>query len=125
MLELRTSPSDPEPRLIPITGSGAQPTIELNPAVVHAGGVIGVLGDLWPPGQAVRLTIEGRPGAIDLVVSVDGTIELPAVIFYSRRFGPREVMAEVIADPTVRLAQPVILLVQAPGSNVVDLIGRN
>jgi len=46
------------------------------------------------------------------------------VIFYSRNFGPREVMAAVVANSAVRLAQPVILLVQAPGADVVDLIGR-
>ncbi len=110
--------------LVELTGSGIQPSIILNPAVVHSGGVIGVEGLDWPPGATVRLTIPALP-PVDVVVRPDGTVELPTVIFYSRNFGPREVMAEVVATPAVRLAQPVILLVQAPGADVVDLIGRN
>ena len=125
VIEFFTSPTDPAPRLVPVTGSGIQPSIILNPAVVHSGGVIGVEGLDWPPGETVRLTVPGMPKTIDLVVQPDGTVELPTVIFRSRSFGPREVMAEVVDSPDVRLAQPVILLVQAPGSDVVDIIGRN
>ena len=123
-IEFRRGASGPV-ELVELTGSGIQPSIILNPAVVHSGGVIGVEGLDWPPGETVRLTVPGMPKTIDLVVQPDGTVELPTVIFRSRSFGPREVMAEVVDSPDVRLAQPVILLVQAPGSDVVDIIGRN
>jgi hypothetical protein len=123
-IELRTGAGGPTD-LVPVTGAGIQPSVILNPAVVHSGGVIGVDGLNWPPGRLVRLSIPSMPKSIDLVVRPDGTIELPTVIFRSRDFGPRAVMAEVVGDPTIRLAQPVILLVQAPGANVVDIIGRN
>jgi hypothetical protein len=122
-LEFVTSPGTP-PRIISLTGTGAQPTITLNPAVVHSGGVVGVRGDQWPPGEEVVLSIPNRPGEIRLIVRPDGTVELPAVIFHSRSFGPREVTAEVADNPAIRLAQPEILLVQAPGAHVVDIIGR-
>jgi hypothetical protein len=122
-IEFRSGAGGPTD-LVPITGAGIQPRIVLNPAVVHAGGVIGVEGLDWPPGEVVRLSIPSMPTMIDLVVGPDGTIELPTVIFRSRNFGPREVMAEVVDDPSIRLAQPVILLVEAPGANVVDIIGR-
>jgi WD40-like Beta Propeller Repeat len=123
-IEFRSGGSGPVD-LVPLAGAGIQPRIILNPAVVHSGGVIGVEGLDWPPGELVRLSIPSMPRTIDLAVRPDGTIELPTVIFRSRSFGPREVMAEVVDDPAVRLAQPVILLVQAPGANVVDIIGRN
>ena len=123
-IEFRTGGSGPID-LVELTGSGIQPRIILNPAVVHSGGVIGVEGLDWPPGEQVRLSVPGLPKTIDLLVRPDGTVELPTVIFRSRSFGPREVMAEVVGNPGVRLAQPVILLVQAPGANVVDIIGRN
>jgi hypothetical protein len=123
-IEFRSGAGGPTD-LVPVGGAGIQPRIVLNPAVVHAGGVIGVEGLDWPPGEVVRLSIPSLPTTIDLVVGPDGTIELPTVIFRSRNFGPREVMAEVVDDPAIRLAQPVILLVEAPGANVVDMIARN
>jgi hypothetical protein len=122
-LEFITSPGAP-PRIVSLTGSGAQPTITLNPAVVHSGGVIGLRGDQWPPGVEVTVTIPSMPGPIRLTVRPDGTVELPTVIFHSNSFGPREVMAHVTDAPAIRLAQPVVLLVEAPGAHVVDMIGR-
>jgi Tol biopolymer transport system component len=123
VIEFRSGGGGPT-ELVELTGSGIQPTIILNPAVVHSGGVIGVQGLDWPPGEEVRLTIPAMPKALDLTVAPNGTVELPTVIFRSRTFGPREIMAEVVDTPSIRLAQPVILLVQAPGSDVVDIIGR-
>jgi Tol biopolymer transport system component len=112
------------PHLVGLVGTGSTPTLEANPAVVHSGGVIMLRGDAWPPGEEVTVNIPGMPAPITATIGADGTVELPAVIFHTRSFGPREITAHVTDNPAIALPQPVQLLVQAPGAHVVDIIGR-
>ncbi|MGH9246330.1 MAG: hypothetical protein ACRD29_18860, partial [Acidimicrobiales bacterium] len=110
--------------LIAVEGSGAQPTIIVNPAVSRAGGVVQVTGAQWPPGAQVAITIDFLPAPVNATVGADGTFAQPIVIFQTSTFGPRKVNAAVVGNTTIALTEPESLLVQAPSANPSDFLDR-
>jgi hypothetical protein len=111
------------PHLVTLTGSGAPPTMQPNPAVTMSGRVISVEGTQWPPGAQVEVTIEHLPAPILVTVGPDGTATLPVVILRSRTWGPRRVDAHVVGDPSLASVTQ-FLLVQAESTDPGEFVTR-
>jgi len=92
------------PHLVALRGTGATPTLTLNPGVARLGGVTVATGSKFPPSKTVTL-VWAEPGslqtggfvepAFSVTSNADGTLTATALIFRKSRTGGRVLLATV------------------------------
>jgi hypothetical protein len=113
------------PHLVGLRGTGGQPTIALNPAVIRTGGVVMMTGAGWPPNANVSLAVEHLPAPIAVQATAGGTFAMPVVIFQNGMWGPRTVTAAMPTNAAVNSGAPTPLLVQVTSASPADFVSRH
>jgi uncharacterized delta-60 repeat protein len=90
------------PHLLALRGTGAVPTLTLDPGVARLGGVTVAAGAKFPPKKTVTL-VWAEPGSLlsggfvepgfSVTSNADGTLTAPALIFRKSRTGSRALLA--------------------------------
>ncbi len=112
------------PHAVALAGTGARPTIGVNPAVTVSGGVVAVVGAGWPPGATVAITMQRLPAPVIVTAGPDGSFRQPVVVFHTSTWGPRAVTAAVQGNGAINSGPPQIVLVQAPSASPSDFVTR-
>nr|MDQ3990057.1 choice-of-anchor D domain-containing protein [Actinomycetota bacterium] len=90
------------PHLVALQGSGTQPQLRFNPAVVPGGRVTSVVGSGFAPQRGVTVRQRGFPETITAITDAAGNFTATVVVFPNSTPGNR------IADATVDGHQPPI-----------------
>jgi Tol biopolymer transport system component len=102
----------PGPLSILLTGAGAAPTLQLDPAVGPPGTVVRVTGTGFPPGGAVALGWAPGLGGESTTASGTGTLDEQLLVLRRDQLGGRDAVATASAG--VRVTAP--FLVVPPGA---------
>lgn len=102
------------PHLVALEGSGTQPRLQFNPAVVQEGRVTTAFGSGFAPQRTVTLRLPGIPGPIILTTDPGGNFTTPVVIFPNAVPGARTTEATLDGHQPPITATTSLLIV--PGT---------